>query len=287
MGASCVSLSTTDLGRRRARHAPDPTRRYKTTIRPSSDHRYRKAPWVLGDDRARVRYDYEGAGPFAKVVNCPAPSEHRRFRATFSAAGSRDARVDHRWLGAPNLCSRTGGSGLSTLIDPRLRPDDVFLGDRDAPDAVVVASGNHDLHLGKWDGKVPGRLLGGPPRSPAEYGRAANKTVDRLAAWGVPAGKVVWLSNNALGRCNDGGILEAYDAAAKDVARSRGATFVDISESLNRHFAQPFLTACCGDDLGIHHGAIIRFQHPEKSQVASALEVQHLLGGLCPLLGAA
>ena len=108
-----------------------------------------------------------------------------------------------------------------------------------------------------------------------------NRSFSRLAGFGVPATKVLWLSNNRGGRCNDGGILSAYDAAAEAEATRRGATFVDTSEVLERHFARDFLSACCGDDLGIHRGAVLRFSAPTKSLVASAFEIQRLLGALC------
>ena len=114
-----------------------------------------------------------------------------------------------------------------------------------------------------------------------------NRSFSRLEALGVPARKVVWLSNNRLGRCNDGGILGAYDAAAEAEAARRGAAFVDGSEVLERHFAQPFLATCCGDDLGIHRGVILKVSDPSKLLVASAFEIQSLLGALCGAVGAA
>lgn len=37
--------------------------------------------------------------------------------------------------------------------------------------------------------------------------------------------------------------------------------------------------------MGMHHGTLIHMANKEKMLVASAFEIQHILGSLCPRLG--
>ena len=224
----------------------------------------------------RVTVKFEGAGPYGAKNKCARPAENRRFSAKFG-----DVLLQHRWTGATNPCNRPGGEGLTALVDGKLGAVDLFLDRPDTIAFVVVASGVHDLHLGPWDATAKSAKIDKPPRSRDDYAALVNRSFSRLEALGVPARRVVWLSNNRLGRCNDGGILGAYDAAAEAEAARRGAAFVDGSEVLERHFAQPFLATCCGDDLGIHRGVILKVSDPSKLLVASAFEIQSLLGALC------
>ncbi|KAH8046277.1 pectin acetylesterase [Aureococcus anophagefferens] len=185
-----------------------------------------------------------------------AAARRRRFSAALATAGGA-VRVDHRWIGHPNLCDPKGGVGLATVAKRnQLKAADLFLDAPDAVDAVIIASGHHDLRLGRYDPAKQSKERAGASKgretTAAEYAALARQTFDRLGAWRVPASKVFWVSNNRLARCNDGGILGAYDAAAEAEAARRGATFVDVSTPLERHFPQPALTACCGDEVYVH-----------------------------------
>ena len=94
----------------------------------------------------RVTVKFEGAGPYGAKNKCARPAENRRFSAKFG-----DVLLQHRWTGATNPCNRPGGEGLSALVDGKLGAADLFLDNANKIDAVVVASGVHDLHLGPWD----------------------------------------------------------------------------------------------------------------------------------------
>lgn len=228
---------------------------------------------------------FDGPGPIAKRLKrgC-AKWSNRRFSWTFNHAGTQ-VRVRHRWIAHADICNQQGGTGLATLTDARLQAADVYLDKPSSVDAVIIASGHHDLHLGAWDAAKRSKRLSQPPTSPGQYARLMNMTYARLGRWGVPASRISWLSNNKLSRCNDKGIFDAYDDTAAQEATRRGATFIDVSTSLERHFPQPFFSDCCGDDMGMHHGAIIHQANKEKLLVASAFEIQHILGSLCPRLG--
>ncbi|KAK7249769.1 pectin acetylesterase [Aureococcus anophagefferens] len=128
--------------------------------------------------------------------------------------------------------------------------------ERDAASAVIIASGHHDLRLGRYDpakqSKERAGALKGRETTAEEYARAlARQTFDRLGAWRASVQGLLGLEQppRALQRR---GILGAYDAAAEAEAARRGATFVDVSTPLERHFPQPALTACCGDEVYVH-----------------------------------
>ena len=245
-----------------------------------------RAPLVLtGENATRLQVTFPGPGPAGCQPRGTPPPDGRRFSAALATAGGA-VRVDHRWIGHPNVCDPKGGVGLATVAKRnQLKAADLFLDAPDAVDAVIIASGHHDLRLGRYDPAKQSKERAGASKgretTAEEYAALARQTFDRLGAWRVPASKVFWVSNNRLARCNDGGILGAYDAAAEAEAARRGATFVDVSTPLERHFPQPALTACCGDEVGMHHGFIARGSDRNKSLVASGLEVQRLLGALC------
>ena len=240
---------------------------------------------VADTDGKHLSVTFDGPGPYAERLKRRCANwNHRRFSWVFDHAGTQ-VRLRHRWIARVDICSQQGGTGLATLTDARLQAADVYLDKPSSVDAVIIASGHHDLHLGAWDAAKRSKRLSKPPTSPGQYARLVNMTYERLSRWGVSASRIFWLSNNKLARCNDRGIFDAYDDTAAQEATRRGAKFIDVSTSLERHFPQPFFSDCCGDDMGMHHGALIHMANKEKMLVASAFEIQHILGSLCPRLG--
>ena len=241
----------------------------------------------LGDGRgSRVELRFLGAGPSSTTLKCRDPAEVRRFEATVrTELGT--VTIAHRWIGHPNICDLQGGYGVQTLNNRHLNRAD-FLLQGPPPDALFLSSGVHDMHLGLWDPKAKTKALGKNATPPAVYERHVNAAFDRFGAYDIDPSAMFWVSNNALDRCNKDGAYSEYDEAAKRVATQRGGHYVDLTQDKERHFAGGFLSACCGDHLSMHHGIIAHQQGAaqgnNKSLVASALEVQRLLGALCPSL---
>lgn len=263
----------------------------------------RPRSWALQlpDERVSARFDPGGvvrADHGHRGFSCDHPGIRRT--SAFVQTGRSNATIEHRWIGSHNPCNGQGGSGLSTLTDPhlgsgfRLTAEDLFLDS--PPDAVIIASGAHDLHLGEHvhtkkmgHGKRLHDRRDRRARSPEEYAALVRRTFERLTdGFGVDPTSIVWVSNQGnVVRCNHDAILQRYDAAAEAEARARGATFVDISRTLERHFAQPFFAGSFADDGGLHHGFIRHSQSDEYSMAASAFDAQHVLGAICPAFGLA
>ncbi|KAK7249740.1 tenascin-like protein [Aureococcus anophagefferens] len=117
----------------------------------------RPRSWALQlpDERVSARFDPGGVVRRGSRAPLVLVGDHPGIRRTsaFVQTGRSNATIEHRWIGSHNPCNGQGGSGLSTLTDPhlgsgfRLTAEDLFLDS--PPDAVIIASGAHDLHLGE------------------------------------------------------------------------------------------------------------------------------------------